>query len=49
MALGADDIKRLIVELEGVNKLMGQLMYGCGIRINECVSLRVHNLDIKRA
>ena len=46
VALGADAMKRLLAGLEGVNKMMGQLMYGCGIRINECVSLRVHNLDI---
>jgi integron integrase len=35
----------VIDNLEGSFKLMAQLMYGCGLRISECLRLRVKDLD----
>ncbi len=36
---------RTIAEMEGVNRLIAKLLYGGGLRIMECVRLRVKDLD----
>jgi integron integrase len=33
---------------DGVFRLMARLLYGCGLRVAECCSLRVHDLDLER-
>lgn len=44
--LTEDETIRLIENLQGVYKIMGQLMYGGGLRLNECLKLRVKDLDL---
>ncbi len=39
------EVKRILLLLEGVHRLIAQLMYGSGLRLNECVSLRIQDLD----
>jgi integron integrase len=39
------EAKVLIDRLSGVEKLVIQLLYGSGLRLNECLSLRVKDLD----
>lgn len=43
--LTEDETMALIDHLTGVYKIMGQLMYGGGLRLNECLSLRVKDID----
>jgi integrase len=31
--------------MEGTARLMADLLYGCGLRLNECVRLRVKDVD----
>jgi site-specific recombinase XerD len=33
------------LQLDGVHWLMGQLLYGAGLRIMECVRLRIKDVD----
>jgi len=40
-----DEALSVIENLEGSYKLMAQLMYGSGLRISECLRLRVKDLD----
>jgi len=35
----------VLLQLDGVNWLMGQLLYGAGLRVMECVRLRVKDID----
>jgi integron integrase len=42
-----DEIQRVFKHLSGVPLLMAQLMYGSGIRVSECVQLRVKDLDME--
>jgi integron integrase len=42
-----DEIQRVFKYLSGVPLLMAQLMYGSGIRVSECVQLRVKDLDME--
>ncbi len=34
---------------DGLFRLMARLLYGCGLRVTECCTLRVHDLDLGRA
>ena len=40
-----EEVKQVLLQLEGVNWLMGQLLYGAGLRVMECVRLRVKDVD----
>jgi integron integrase len=40
------EVNLLLAELEGAHKLFAQLMYGCGLRLGEALTLRVQDLDL---
>ena len=40
-----DETKQILLQLSGVNWLMGQILYGAGLRVMECVRLRVKDID----
>ena len=42
-----DEVQRVLKRLSGVSLLMAQVMYGSGIRVSECVQLRVKDLDME--
>jgi integron integrase len=41
-----DEVRRLLAEMSGVHRLMAGVMYGGGLRLMECVRLRVQDIDI---
>lgn len=45
LVLSRGEVARLIEKLEGVHGLMGALLYGTGMRLMECVRLRVKDVD----
>lgn len=45
VVLTKDEIGCVISNLNGVYQLMGYLMYGCGLRMKEVLSLRVKDVD----
>lgn len=40
-----DEVKRLLANLEGANWLIAALLYGSGLRLMECLRLRVKDID----
>ena len=44
-ALSLPEMERLLSELSGVHLLIGSLLYASGLRINECLGLRVQDLS----
>jgi integron integrase len=42
------EVAKIISQLDGTSALMAKLMYGCGLRLNECMRLRVNNIDLDR-
>lgn len=46
--LSRDEVARLLAALEGRHWVMGALMYGAGLRVMECVRLRVKDVDFER-
>ncbi|GAB6909675.1 Integrase/recombinase [Desulfosarcina cetonica] len=40
-----EEVRQILLQLEGIYWLMGQLLYGAGLRVMECVRLRVKDID----
>jgi len=43
-----EEARAVLAQLEGVSGLMARLLYGSGLRLMECVRLRVKDLDFER-
>lgn len=48
VVLSKQEVFRLFDNLNGLNLLMAQLIYGCGLRLQECVELRIKDIDFER-
>lgn len=46
--LSRAEVERVLAQLAGVYRLVGLLLYGSGMRLSECLSLRVKDLDLER-
>lgn len=46
--LTQSEVQCILEQLEGRNKLAIQLMYGSGLRVSECLRLRVQDIDLDR-
>ena len=46
--LEREEVRQLLDGMDGVHGLMARLMYGTGMRIGECVAVRVKDLGLKR-
>lgn len=47
VVLSEDKVRRLFAAMEGMPALMARLTYGSGLRLMECVCLRVRDLDFE--
>jgi integron integrase len=45
VVLTRDEVRRLIGEMEGTPQLVAMLLYGAGMRVLECLELRVKDID----
>lgn len=48
VVLSVDEIRQLLAHMRGVSRLCATLMYGSGLRLGECVSLRVKDVHLER-
>ncbi len=48
VVLSRDECERLFAALSGTPRLMGELMYGSGLRLMELLQLRVKDVDLSR-
>lgn len=44
-----DEVRSILGELKGTKLLKAKLMYGCGLRLSECLHLRVKDLDFDQS
>jgi len=40
-----DEVSKILANMSGKHRLMAQLLYGCGLRLMECMRLRVKDVD----
>jgi len=46
--LSVEEVRSVLMHLEGRNKLILQLLYGSGLRVGECLRLRVQDINLDR-
>ncbi len=46
--LSHDEVSMVLGQLRGVHAVIGRLLYGCGLRLTECLRLRIKDLDFDR-
>ena len=48
MVLTKSEVQRVFAQMQGNHLLMAKLLYGAGLRLMECIRLRVQDLDFER-
>jgi integron integrase len=48
VVLTVGEVQSILANMSGVHGLMARLMYGTGMRISECLALRVKDIDLER-
>ncbi len=48
VVLTVTEVQHVLQHMRGIPRLIAALMYGTGMRLNEALSLRVHDLDFQR-
>jgi len=48
IVLSKGEVRRVLNRLNGVQRIIVQLLYGAGLRISECLKLRIKDLDFER-
>lgn len=43
-----NEVQRVLAQMQGIHLLMSKMLYGAGLRLMECIRLRVQNLDFER-
>jgi integron integrase len=49
VVLTKTEINRLLEKMSGTNLLMAKIIYGCGLRLRECMNLRIKDVDFERS
>ena len=48
LVLSKDEVTRIIGRMKGIQRLMVEIIYGGGLRLSECLSLRIRDIDFQR-
>ena len=48
VVLSPGEVRRVVAEMGGVTRLVALVLYGSGMRLQECLSLRIKDIDIDR-
>jgi integron integrase len=48
VVLTKQEVLNLMDHLQGTSRLMAQVIYGCGLRLRECLQLRIKDIDFER-
>jgi len=48
VVLSLKEIERIFDHMTGLQRLMAMLIYGCGLRLQECLRLRIKDIDLEQ-
>ena len=48
VVLTVREVEKIFDAMSGIHRLMAMLAYGCGLRVNECLSLRIKDVDLEQ-
>jgi integron integrase len=48
LVLTPSEVERIFGQMSGLNRLMAMMIYGCGLRLVECLRLRIKDLDLEQ-
>ncbi len=46
VVLAKDDVKKIFANMEGIPLLISKVLYGAGLRLNECLKIRLQDIDL---
>lgn len=46
VVLSQEEVRQILAQMEGKPRLMAELLYGTGLRVTECVTLRIKDIDL---
>jgi integrase len=46
--LSKNEVARVLAVIDDKHRLMAKLLYGCGLRLMECIRLRAKDIDFER-
>ena len=48
VVMSKHEVQRVFLHMQGIHLLMARMLYGCGLRLMECIRLRIKDLDFDR-
>jgi len=48
VVLTVKEVEQIFDKISGLHRLMAMLTYGCGLRLNECLGLRIKDIDFEQ-
>ena len=48
VVMTVQEVEQIFDKMSGVHRLMAMLAYGCGLRLAECLKLRIKDIDLER-
>ena len=48
VVMAKNEVRRVLAQMQGIHLLMAKMLYGAGLRLMECIRLRVQDLDFER-
>jgi len=48
VVLSVKEVDKIVSGMSGLNRLMVRLIYGCGLRLQECLQLRIKDVDFEQ-
>jgi len=49
VVLTVGEVRQVLAQLQGIDRLMASIIYGAGLRLEECLSLRIKDVDFARS
>ena len=49
VVMSKNEVQRVFSQMQGMHLLMAKMLYGCGLRLMECIRLRIQDMELERS